>query len=61
MENEKLRRENLELKERFFRVRKFIIEKCSKIPFVGKWILSELNNELGKNELNSGNDEILFL
>lgn len=56
-QNKQLRTENLELKERFFRVRKFILERCSKIPFVGKWILSEIKSELGENELSLGEEQ----
>lgn len=56
-QNMQLRGENLGLKERFMRVRKFIVERCSKIPFVGKWILSEINSKLGENELNSGEEQ----
>ena len=56
-QNMQLKAENLGLKERFFRVRKFIVERCSKIPFVGKWILSEIKSELGENELNSGDEQ----
>lgn len=55
-QNMQLRTENLGLKERFFKIRKFIIERCSKIPFVGNWILSEMKSELGENELNSRDD-----
>lgn len=44
-------KENFGLKERFMKVRTFMTERCAKIPFFGKRLLSEMQSELGENQL----------
>ena len=55
-ENAGLKKENMSLKERFLRIRKFITERCAKIPFIGKRILREMQQELGEKELTDGDE-----
>ena len=64
-ENKRLRKENEALliennrfkvaldkaREQMHRMRAFIIDRCGKIPFVGKEILKEMNEEIVVNEL----------
>lgn len=53
-ENTAVQRRYLELMETLRRVKEFIVHKCSKIPFVGKRILAEMNKELKINEISDG-------
>lgn len=46
-----------ELRERFARVRFFIVNKIGKIPFLGKSVLNLLQKDLGQNELSDKNGE----
>lgn len=53
-ENRNLKRRSEELMQKLKQIREFICVKCSKIPFVGKRIVKEMNDTLGEKELPEG-------
>ena len=50
-ENNALKTENLDLKERFTKIRTFITERCSRIPILGKILVRAMKDELGEKQL----------
>lgn len=49
--NEKLEMQNTELKDMLNRVKDFVVKRCSRIPFVGKSLIAQLNEELNEKSI----------
>ena len=50
-ENNSLKTENIDLKERIAKIRTFITKRCSRIPILGRILIREMQKELGENQL----------